>query len=140
MTPALAKLSGFTLIEFIVALVVLALGSALLLSFVAPAAGSADPMIQAQARAIASAYMDEVLLRDAGPGDCSGGRGQWDSIQCYNGLNEPPHDQFGNPIAALADYQVTVTITGSDPATIQVQVTHASGRGGFSLLSKRGNY
>lgn len=132
---------GFTLIEFIVALVVLGLGSALLVSFVSPTAGSADPMIQAQARAIAAAYMDEIVLR-AFDGDCSGGRGEWSGIQCYNALpaGQAPHDQFGNPISALADYRVTVAVGGGNPAEIQVQVSHTGGRGGFSLQSARGDY
>lgn len=133
------KARGFTLIEFIVALVVLGLGSALLVSFVTPTAGSANPMIQAQSRAIAAAYLDEIVLR-AFDGDCSGGRGEWSGIQCYNGLIEAPRDQFGNAIPALADYQVAVTVGGGNPANIQVQVTHSSGRGGFSLESARGNY
>ncbi|MGY6588104.1 MAG: type IV pilus modification PilV family protein [Wenzhouxiangella sp.] len=133
------KNQGFTLLEFIVALVVLALGSVLLLSFVTPTAGSADPMIQAQARAIASAYMDEILLRDF-DGDCSGNRGQWSGIQCYNGLTEPPTDQFDNAIAALGAYQVNVSIGSGNPATITVAVSHASGRGGFTLQSARGDY
>src|SRR6056297_1796368 len=83
--------SGFTLIEFVVSLVVLGLGSALLVSFVTPVSRSADPMIRAQSRAIASAYMDEILLRDFA-GDCTGVRGQWSGIQCYNDLNEQPTD------------------------------------------------
>lgn len=133
------KTRGFTLLEFIVALVILGLGSALLVSFLTPVARSADPMIQAQARAIATAYMDEILLRSFA-GECSGGRGNWSGIQCYAGLNEAPHDQFGNAIGALADYQVEVAIGGSTPATIQIQVRHDSGRGGFTLVSQRGDY
>lgn len=133
------KTRGFTLLEFIVALVILGLGSALLVSFLTPVARSADPMIQAQARAIATAYMDEILLRSFA-GECSGGRGNWSGIQCYAGLNEAPHDQFGNAIGALADYQVEVAIGGGTPATIQIQVRHDSGRGGFTLVSQRSDY
>ena len=133
------RLSGFTLIEFVVSLVVLGLGAALLVSFVTPVSRSADPMIQAQARSIASAYIDEILLRDFA-GDCTGGRGQWSGIQCYNGLNEQPTDQFGNAIADLADYEVTVEVSGGSPADILVSVQHSSGRGNFRLQSARGNY
>lgn len=134
-----AENRGFTLIEFIVALVVLGLGSALLVSFVTPTARSADPMILAQSRAVASAYMDEILLRSF-DGDCSGGRGEWSGIQCYGGLDEAPRDQFGNPIAALADYRVQVSVSGGSPAEIDVQISHAGGRGGFGLVSLRGDY
>lgn len=141
------NIRGFTLIEFIVALVVLGLGSALLVSFVTPTAGSADPMIQAQARAIAAAYVDEILLRnyldDNGQALCQGdNRATWSTIWCYNQLpaGQAPQDQFGNAIPALADYRVAVAVGGGNPATIRVDVTHSSGRGGFSLQSARGNY
>lgn len=138
MSTRARQADGFTLIEFIIALVVLGLGSALLVSFVTPTARSADPMLVAQSRAIASAYMDEILLREF-DGSCAGGRADWEGIGCYDGLSEAPHDQFGNPIGVLAAYQVGVTV-GGDPATVAVTVTHASGRGGFALESRRGNY
>jgi len=133
---------GFTLIEFIVALVVIAGAAAILTSFIAPTANSADPMIRAQARSIATAYMDEILLRkhDQDPGDCAGGRGSWTSIRCYDGLDESPTDQFGNPIAALSNYGVEVTVSGSAPATITVRVADASGIADYALQSQRGAY
>ncbi len=132
--------NGFTLIEFVIALVIIGIGAAVLTSFVTPAAGSADPMIQAQARAIAAGYMDEILLRRHDPGDCTGGRGSWDSIRCYDGLNESPTNQFGDPQPALNDYQVAVTVSGSAPAGITVAVSHSSGSVDYSLQSQRGAY
>jgi prepilin-type N-terminal cleavage/methylation domain-containing protein len=133
---------GFTLIEFIVALVVIAGAAAILTAFISPAAESADPLIQAQARSIATGYMDEILLRkhDQEPGDCAGGRGSWASIRCYDGLNQAPTDQFGNPIAGLGDYQVAVAVNGSAPATIVVDVTHGTGIANYTLRSQRGDY
>jgi MSHA pilin protein MshD len=139
MTSKPSVADGFTLIEFVVALVVLGLGAALLTSFITPVTRSADPMIQAQARAIASAYMDEILLREFA-GDCAGGRGEWSGIQCYNGLNEQPTDQFGDAILDLADYRVSVSVDGGSPANILVDVQHSSGRTGFALQSARGDY
>ncbi|QOC23830.1 type II secretion system protein [Wenzhouxiangella sp. AB-CW3] len=133
---------GFTLIEFIVSLVVIGIGAAILTGFVTPVARSADPMIQAQARAIATAYMDEILLREHGacsnPG--SGNRGGWEEVFCYDGLDEAPHDQFGNPIASLSDYTVLVSVAGNAPATIGVNVAHAGGGINYSLQSQRGDY
>lgn len=133
---------GFTLIEFVVALVIIGIGAALLTSFVTPTASSADPMLQAQARAIATGYMDEILLRkhNQDPGDCAGGRGDWASIRCYDGLDESPTDQFGNPIGSLGSYQVTVAVSGSAPAGISVNVAHNSGSVNYSLQSQRGAY
>ncbi|NBB91645.1 MAG: prepilin-type N-terminal cleavage/methylation domain-containing protein [Gammaproteobacteria bacterium] len=138
----LKTIRGFTLVEFVLALTVIGIGAAILTSFVTPTAGSADPMIQAQARAIAAGYMDEILLRkhDEDPGDCAGGRGDWASIRCYDGLDEPPTDQFGNPIAALSDYRVTVAVSGSAPAGIAVNVSHVSGSVDYALQSRRGAY
>lgn len=137
------KAGGFTLIEFIIALVVLGLGSALLVSFVTPTARSADPMLLAQSRAIATAYMDEILLRAYGScSDPGASRGDWEEIDCYNNLNtpHPPENQFGNTIPALADYLVEVTVSSDSPAEITVTVAHTSGRGGFTLESLRGDY
>jgi hypothetical protein len=99
-------------------------------------------MIQVQARSIATAYMDEILLRkhDQDAGDCAGGRGSWASIRCYDGLTESPNDQFGNPIVALGDYTVDVTVNGSAPATIAVSVADSTGTVNFTLQSQRGAY
>lgn len=134
--------SGFTLIEFVIAIVLIGIGAAILTSFVTPTASSADPMLQAQARAIATGYMDEILLRrhDEEAGDCDGGRGSWTSIRCYDGLNESPTDQFGDPIGALDDYQVSVDVSGSAPAGITVNVAHGSSGVNYSLQSRRGDY
>jgi MSHA pilin protein MshD len=55
---------GFTLIEIIVTIVVLAIAGTTLLSvFTSTARTIADPMIQQQAISIAEAYMEEVLLK-----------------------------------------------------------------------------
>lgn len=135
--------SGFTLIEFVVALVVIGIGAAILLSFTTPMTRSADPMIQAQARALATAYMDEILLRNHGGGACIGtDRATWETVWCYDGLAEsPPRDQFGNPIGALAGYTVAVSIGGGGAtATVAVNITHDSGRIDWTLQGQRGDY
>lgn len=135
--------AGFTLIEFIVALVIIGIaGAALLSAFITPLANSADPQLIAQSRAIATSYMDEILLRDFGAGACVGAsRPTWQTIWCYDGLDEPPTDQFGNPIGALSDYNVGVNVAGdSTTATIVVNVTHTSGTANLTMESRRGNY
>ncbi len=59
-----SPIAGFTLIELIIAVVVLAAAAAgVLLIYVQATASSADPMIRAQAQSIATAYMDEILLQ-----------------------------------------------------------------------------
>jgi MSHA pilin protein MshD len=55
---------GFTLIEIIITIVVLAIAATTLLSvFTSTARTSADPMIQQQAISIAEAYMEEIVSK-----------------------------------------------------------------------------
>lgn len=145
--PAHRRSAGFTLIEAIIAMVVLAAAVAGVLSvFGGPFARSADPMIQAQARSIAVAHMDEILMRDYGP--CTQtGRANWDTIECYDEIdNDPPEDQFGNLIGALDDYRVWVDVDPDpdpvgDYAEITVRVAHpSSGIVDLELQSRRGDY
>ena len=136
--------SGFTLIETIVALVIIGIAGAALLSvFITPVANSADPQIVAQARAVATSYLDEILLRDHGGGGCVGAsRATWATIWCYDGLNEAPRDQLDNPIGALTDYTVNVAVDAISPTTarIVVHVTHNTGIADITLEGRRGNY
>ncbi len=141
---AFSRQRGFSLIEVIAAVVVIAIGAAILASFHTPAAGSADPMIQAQARSIAGAYMEEILLRDWGEesGICTGGsRPTWETIWCYDGLDEAPRDQFGNTLGGLSDYRVQVTVGDQgSTASVLVEVSHDRGDVNLQLQGKRGNY
>jgi len=136
---------GFTLVEAVVALVILAAATAgVLLVFAGPMAASADPMVRAQARALASSYVDEIRLRrfGSGPGDCSGtSREDYDTIWCYDGLNESPTNQFGESIGELSSYTVSASVDGdSDTATILVNVTHSSGRVDYTLETRRASF
>ena len=143
-TPSAAR--GFTLIEAVIALVILAAAAAgVLLIFAGPMAASADPQIRAQARAIASAYLDEVQLRDYGDGStCVGGaRDEYETIWCYDDTDEqPPRNQFDNALNDLAAYRARVTVNeeSSGVASIVVRVTHDSGRVDYELESRRADY
>jgi prepilin-type N-terminal cleavage/methylation domain-containing protein len=139
---AQGRCNGLTLIEFVVAIVVIGIGAAVLTSFITPTAASADPMLQAQARSIASAYMDEILLRDHGStGSCGGAtRATYDTVWCYDGIDEAPRNQFGSAIPALSDYRVTVGVTGGAPAEITVRVIHDAADIDYALRSQRGDY
>ncbi len=144
--PSPGHQNGFTLIESIVALVIIGIaGAALLSAFITPVANSADPQIVAQARAVATSYLDEILLRDygTGPGNCVGtSRATWETIWCYDVVaDETPTDQFGNTIGALSDYNVTVTVSGNaTQAAIVVNVKHNTGIADITLESRRGNF
>lgn len=106
---------------------------------------SANPLIDRQARAVAEAYLDEILQHpiDDPDGVAEGGtRALFDNVADYGGLNEAPTDQTGTAIAGLADYTVLVSVTnstaigpaGQQPAAgrsqrVDVQVDHAAGLG-----------
>ena len=85
--------------------------------------GSADPVIQQQATTIAEAYMEEIMLRafedpqvaESGGAEAGETRPTYDDVQDYNSLGTTQvRDQNNNPVAALSDYQVTVTVSGAD--------------------------
>jgi MSHA pilin protein MshD len=115
---------GFTLIEIIVTIVVLAIAGTTLLSvFTSTARTSADPMIQQQAISIAEAYMEEILLKNfSDPQDEETGsredvetRASYDDVQDYNSLPDKiVRDQKNNEIPQLSDYKVTVTVVGAE--------------------------
>jgi MSHA pilin protein MshD len=124
---------GFTLIETVFVLVVLALGVTAFLNLIrTTTAHSADPMIQQQAHAIAQAYMEEILARpfcdpDTVPSDCpanctsaacgscntvEGSRSLYDSVCDYDGLGDTTgaRDFSGSVQTGLEDYNVDVTV------------------------------
>jgi MSHA pilin protein MshD len=109
---------GVTLIELIVAITIVAVAATTILGAIAAIASrSADAMMQQQAIAVAQAYLDEILQRwvvDPNGTPPNTGRGSWDLVDEYNGLVDVgAHDQFGNPITALAAYTVSVATSQS---------------------------
>jgi len=111
---------GVTLVELVVAITIVAIAVTTILGvFAAVATRSADAMMQQQAIAIGESYLSEILQRwVVDPNDPNGtlpntGRASWDRIDQYNGLVEAPHDQFGNPIAPLNSYRVSVSTSQS---------------------------
>lgn len=151
-----ANVRGFTLIEAIISLVILAAAAAgVLLVYAQTTAGSADPALRAQAQAIAVAYMDEILLQsyadpDSGAtgGTEEGSRSDYDDVWDYDAINgETPTDRTNNTITALSDYSVSVSVVNSgiaspnaSPARITVTVVHNSGRVDYDLVSQREDY
>jgi MSHA pilin protein MshD len=134
---------GFTLIEMIIAIVVLASAvSGLMFAYVQNISKSADPMINQQAIIIAQAYLEEVMLKpysdpDGGEtGSCEeASRVQYDDVADYDCVNDTAGalDQFGNSLAGLGAYNVAVSVTTTNIGTpavaarrIDVTVTHDS--------------
>lgn len=137
----LAVQRGFSLIELIVAIVVIGIAASVVLGVLSANAGaSADPMIRAQAVAVANAYLEEILLRDFDDPDGSDGetaRVDFDDVDDYDGLSDSGvRNQFDMPVAGLADYDVAVAVTPSsglpgvpsaDALRVDVSVTRAGG-------------
>jgi len=134
---------GFTLIELIVSIAVVAVAMAAILGvFSSVATRSAQSMVEMQAAQIASAYLNEVLLRsfadpDANPVEPS--RGEFDDVGDYNGLVDVGvRDQYNQPVAGLDRYDVAVrvstppagslgAIAPSDMRLVTVTVVHSTG-------------
>jgi MSHA pilin protein MshD len=109
---------GVTLIELVVAITIVAIAATTILgALAAVATRSADAMMQQQAIAIAESYLNEILQRwvvDPNGTPPNTGRASWDLVDQYNGLVDVgAHDQFGNPIASLNTYTVSVSTSQS---------------------------
>jgi len=131
---------GFTLIEMIIAMVVLAAASGILFSFSATTARSADPMIQQQAITIAQGYLEEAMLKpysDPDGGETNsceeGARISYDDVADYDCINDTNGalDQFGGSLVGLGNYNIAISISTTNigaPAVtarrIDVTVTH----------------
>src|SRR3954468_1161555 len=113
---------GVSLLELIIAIAIVGIALAGAVSvFVVTTQHSADPMSQEQAQLVAEAYLDEILLKkfyDPEIGTvCTGTTGgetrpTYNNVCDYNGLFEPPTNQFGTPIG-LPSYNVTVSVVNS---------------------------
>ncbi len=109
---------GLTLIEIIVAVVVIGIAASVVLATLSlNVNASADPMVRQQAVAIASAYIEEILLSDFDDPDGADGeaaRSDFDDVDDYDGLLDAgARDQFGNAIAGLESYTVSVNVVNS---------------------------
>jgi MSHA pilin protein MshD len=128
---------GFTLIELIVSIVVLAIAVAgVVAALSAIAVRSANAMVSEQANAIASAYLDEVLQKPFGANDGQVARPNLDVVDDYAGLsNVGVRDQTGAAVAGLGLFTVVVSVTPSalgavaaaESREVDVTVTHPSG-------------
>jgi MSHA pilin protein MshD len=116
MSHAARKQAGMTLIEVVISIVVVAIAVSAVLGVLARnAQHSADAMVLTQAVSIAEAYLEEISLKpfdDPDAADGEAARVDFDDVDDYDGLVDAgAADQFGNPIAALAAYTVSVDVT-----------------------------
>jgi len=143
--------SGFTLVELIVSIVVIAVAvTGVLLAVQFTTMHSADPMIRQQAVAIADAYMEEIMLQSYNQ---TGGttRQTFNDVYDYNALSEwhKPKDQTNNTLTDLENYRVNVDVEQNDnfgpsnnttAAEIMVTVTHQSADVEFALTGFKTQY
>ena len=141
---------GFTLIELIIFIVVVAAGLAGILSVMNTVVkSSADPMIRKQTIAIAESLLEEILLKDyASPSGGTNGvttctmaplvgdvRAPWDNICDYNGYTHTGIvDILGVATGGLEKYDIsavtvgaTTDLTGVAAKKVTVQVRGPQG-------------
>ena len=109
---------GATLVEVVISIVVIAIAVTAVLGVLSNSVGrSADALIITQAVSVANAYLEEISLKpfvDPDGTDGEAARIDFDDIDDFNGLVDTgAADQFGNPIAGLGGYTVSVGVTPS---------------------------
>jgi len=146
--PPGARQRGATLVELVLAIVIVAVGVAGILQVLTfNTAQSGDPVPVTQAHAVAQSYLEEILLREfADPDGSEAGedRATYDDVDDYDGLadngclttsaacpalGDCACDQFGDPIDALPAYNVSVDVVstplnGVPALRVDVRVTH----------------
>lgn len=141
---------GFTLIELIIFIVVVAAGLAGILSVMNTVVkSSADPMVRKQTFAIAESLLEEILLKEyANP---SGGytgtsRALFDDVDDYVGFTSTGiTDLTGTAVSGLEAYNVspavTVTATTLNGVAVKAITVSVTGpQGAISLTGYRANY
>ena len=133
------RMRGVTLVELLISIVIISIAVVSVLGVLATvSSNSASAMVQQQAVSIASSYLNEVLQKsfaDPDGGGVEASRNLFDNVNDYNGLVDAgARDQFGNAIAGLDQFQVTVNVspgaltalTAAQVWLVDVTVTHPS--------------
>lgn len=113
---SIKRMAGMTLIELIIAIVIVGAALAgLVAAYNRANLASADPLITQQMLAVAESMMEEVMLKpyttDGQHVAKPGNRAQYTEVDHYNGYTSTGiADVGGNPIAGLGRYDVTVSV------------------------------
>ena len=118
MSRAYAFQRGMTLVEVVISIVVISIAASAVLGVLARSVErSADALVVAQAISIAEAYLEEISLKPFVDPDGIDGealRTDFDDVDDYDALLDVGAvDQFGNAIAGLAGYTVSVAVNPS---------------------------
>ena len=100
---------GVTLVELVVAIVVIAIAGAALSGTLAYLNGTGNTSIlQVQAQSIANAYLNEIAGKNFVPDGVEATRLLFDDVSDYNGLDDAvATDEFGN---AAGNFRVRVSV------------------------------
>ncbi|MBQ0931514.1 prepilin-type N-terminal cleavage/methylation domain-containing protein [Ideonella sp. 4Y16] len=141
---------GLTLVELVIAIVVLGLGVAgLMLAFSTVGRGSADPLVQRQMEVIAVEMLEEIALKpyaataNTAPAACA--RNTYNDVADYNGYasNGAICSIDGTPITALSGYSVAVSVlptTLAGATALKITVTVSRSGQSLSLVGWRTDY
>ncbi len=141
---------GFTLVEMLLAIVVIGVGLAgVLAAFTTLGGKSADPVIRQQMLAIAGELLEEITLKPyavAANGAASGcARDTYNDVRDYHGYATSGSicAVDGTAIAALAGYSVTVSVATGTLAGVpglRITVNVSRGTESISLTGWRTDY
>ena len=142
-----ARSGGFTLVELIFFIVVVAVGLAGVLKVMeVNTRSSADPMVRKQVVALAESILEEVLQKEFSDPDGLDGettRETFDNVADYDGKTQT---LFTDWPAGLSVYQVAITVSdatlgGGTTVTVKrVTVTVTRGAEVLSIAGFRANY
>ena len=143
--------SGFTLVEMIIAIVIIGVGLAgVLLAFNTTVKSSADPLIHKQMLAVGEEMLEEILLKPyvPAPGTISGcNRASADDVSDYAAYTDQPVcDIDGTAVTGLNGYTVSVAVDASASlgalatGVKKVTVTVKRGSESLSLTGWRTDY
>ena len=148
------RANGFTLLELVVTLVLLAIAAIAISGLVAQISGrSASPVLQTQALYLAEGYLEEAMLKAYADPDgidegCGVSRDLWDDVGDYACLATPaaPTDSAGVSVAGLSRYRISMTVEpatsvgGATTRRVEVRVTHVDGGFDLRLAALRAQY
>ena len=145
------RANGFTLIEMIVAIVVLGVGLVGVLgAFRMATRSSGDLAVRKQMIALAEDLMEEVQLKpyastaNAAPAPCA--RNTFNDVSDYNGYATTGQvcSLDGSPLPALSGYNVRITVAaaslGGVAATLRIDVTVSRDSDSVTLTGWRTGY
>lgn len=131
-----ARHQGFTLIELIIFIVVVAVGMVGILKVMdVTVKSSADPIVRKQAAALADSIMEEILLKSYAhdvTATAGTNRATYDNVDDYNGLTQTA---FTDLPAALSGYMIAIAVAAPAPlnGVTMKKVTVTVSRGGESI-------